>query len=96
MSAETLALSTSDEESVEAIDISALSFKFRGESVPVTVSSTVTPAEAQMVMECKQFTAWVARCEKTYANKQFKMHSVEIQSVDPFGRRYVFEKYLLF
>ena len=95
MSAETLALSTSDEESVEEIDISALSFKFRGESVPVTASSTVTPAEAQMVLECKQFTDWVSRCEKTYANKQFKMHSVEIQSVDPFGQRYVLSLLIL-
>ena len=81
-------VSTSDEESIEEIDISALSFEFRGEQIPVTVLSTVTAAEAQMVLECKQFTAWVARCEKTYANKMFKMHSVEIQSVDPFGHRY--------
>lgn len=83
-------MSTSDEESSEErIDISALSFEFRGEQVPVTASSTVTAAEAQMALECNQFTAWVARCQKTYADKQFKMHGVEIQSVDPFGQRYV-------
>ena len=82
-----LTLSTSDEESVEEIDISALSFQFRGEKIPVTVSSTVTAVEAGMALECKHFTTWVARCEKAYANKKFKMHSVEIQSVDPFGHR---------
>ena len=78
---------SSDEESFDEIDISALSFEFRGESIPVTASSTVTAAEAKMALECKQFTQWLARCEKTYANKMFKMHSVEIQSVDPFGHR---------
>ena len=87
MEANLLTVSTSDEESVEEIDISALSFQFRGKQIPVTVASTVTAAEAQMALQCKQFTTWVARCEKTYANKMFQMHSVEIQSVDPFGRR---------
>ncbi|CAB9513906.1 keto reductase family 1 member C1 homolog [Seminavis robusta] len=82
-----MSVSTSEEESVEELDISALSFEFRGDHVPVTVASTVTPGEAQMVMECKQFTNWVARCEQTYGNKLLKMHSVEIQSVDPFGQR---------
>ena len=86
-----LAVSTSEEEEedFEEIDISALCFTFRGEKVPVTVASTVSAAEAKMALECKQFAAWVARCEKTYSNKKFKMHSVEIQSVDPFGQRYV-------
>ena len=74
---------------MEEIDISALSFEFRGENIPVTASSTVSAAEAQMALECKPFTNWVARCEKTYADKMFKMHTVEIQSVDPFGNRYV-------
>ena len=80
----------SDDEETEEIDISALSFEFRGEHIPVTTSSTVTPGEAQMVLECRQFTTWVARCEQTYGNKLLKMHSVEIQSVDPFGARYVY------
>ena len=79
----------SEDDETEEIDISALSFEFRGEPVPVTISSTVTPGEAQMVLECKQFTTWVARCEQTYGNQLLKMHSVEIQSVDPFGARYV-------
>ena len=86
-----LALSTSEEESVEEMDISALSFEFRGAHIPVTASSTVTAAEAKMALECKQFTNWVARCEKTYASKMFNMHAVEIQSVDPFGHRYVLQ-----
>ena len=80
---------TSEEESFEEIDVSALSFEFRGTKVPVSVASTVTPGEAQIVLECKQFTNWVARCEKTYANKHLKMHGIEIQSVDPFGQRCV-------
>lgn len=84
--AEMMANSASEEET-EAIDISTLSFEFRGEPIPVTKASTVTPGEAQMALECKQFTTWVARCEQTYGNKLLKMHSVEIQSVDPFGKR---------
>ena len=79
--------SSEDEGSIEEIDVSALSFEFLGEQVPVTVSATVTPGEAQMALECTQFTSWVARCEKSYRDKQFKMHGVEIQSVDPFGQR---------
>jgi hypothetical protein len=85
-----MAVSTSsEEESVEEIDATTLSFEFKGGTIPVNISSTVTPGEAQMVLECKQFTSWVSRCEQTYANKEIKMHSVEIQSVDPFGRKYV-------
>lgn len=80
---------SSDDEETEKIDISALSFEFRGEPIPVTTSATVTPGEAQMALECRQFTTWVARCEQTYGQKLLKMHSVEIQSVDPFGARYV-------
>lgn len=81
--------SNTDEESIEEIDISALSFEFRGKQVPVSVASTVSPGEAQMALECKQFTTWAHRCEKAYGNKLIQMHSVEIQSVDPFGQRYV-------
>jgi hypothetical protein len=80
---------TSEDECFEEIDVSALSFEFRGANIPVNVASAVTPGEAQMVLECKQFTSWLSRCEKTYANKHFNIHSVEIQSVDPFGQRYV-------
>jgi len=91
-----LSVGSIGDESTEEIDISALSFDFRGEPVPVYVSSTVSPAEAQMALECKLFTSWVARCEKEYNHKKIKMHSVELQSVDPFGRRYVLSGSVVF
>ena len=76
-------------DSHEELDIAALSFDFHGYKVPVTVVSTVTPVEARMALECPQFKAWVARCERDYEHKLLKMHSVELQSVDPFGNRCV-------
>ena len=68
----------------------SLSVPFRGRKVPVTYSLAVSRQHAEMVIASEPFQSWLQRCEKGNSKKRLEVHSIEIQSVDLFGPRYVF------
>jgi len=69
--------------------LSKLSFNFRGRKVPVTSNASISSEDAAKAVESEPFKTWYRRCERAKGNKKIEIHSVEIQSIDMFGARYV-------
>jgi hypothetical protein len=67
----------------------ALTFLFRGRNIPATFSEAVRPEVASLALRSEIFCTWRDRCEQEHEEKRLELHSVEIQSVDLFGPRYV-------
>jgi integral membrane sensor domain MASE1 len=65
---------------------------FRTGRIPVTYSpAVVSHATAQLALASVPFRSWLKRCERKRSNdnKCLDVHSIELQSVDLFGTRYV-------
>jgi len=68
-----------------------LSVSFRGTEIPVTWSASVTRDQAVLGLDSRPFVTWLQRCQNGTGNtsKELVVHSIEIQSIDMFGPRYV-------
>ena len=68
-----------------------LTVMFRGNEIPVSWSSAVTRDEAVKGLASEPFQTWLQRCMHGTGNttQQLCVHSIEIQSVDMFGPRFV-------
>jgi hypothetical protein len=71
-----------------AISDEGLGFQFRDETIPVTHPTSVSRETAQMALESQVFQDWVRRCEQGKQEQRLEIHTVEIQNVDMFGKRY--------
>lgn len=69
-----------------------LSFAFRERSIPVTYHPSLTEDLAKLALESEPFQTWRQRCEQIHNHKRIEIHSVEIQSVDLFGKKVGFIK----
>jgi hypothetical protein len=68
----------------------SLTFQFREKIVPVTFHASIAPEVAKMATTCEPFQTWVKNCEQPSTDgRMIDIRSVEIQSVDLFGKRYV-------
>lgn len=67
----------------------ALTFLFRGSPIPVKHAENISAEVASLALESEIFCMWRDRSEQENNGKRLELHSVEIQSVDLFGERYV-------
>jgi type II secretory pathway component PulM len=65
-----------------------LGFQFRDKQIPVTRLTSVNRETAQLALESQVFQEWVRRCEQGKQEQRLEIHTVEIQNVDMFGKRY--------
>jgi hypothetical protein len=72
-----------------ATESDELGFPFRGTRVPVTHHASLSRTIAMAAVQSDPFVTWYKRCEKPQNGKSIEIDSVEIQSVDMFGPRYV-------
>jgi len=72
----------------------SLTFQFREKIVPVTFHASIAPEVAKMATTCEPFQTWVKNCEQPSTDgRMIDIRSVEIQSVDLFGKRVGFVKF---
>jgi len=70
----------------------SLSASFRGEPIPVTYPS-LSREVALKALGSEPFTTWLERCSApANGGKQLELESIELQSVDMFGKRVGFIK----